>query len=488
MATLSSPGVGSGLDVNSIVTQLVALERKPIEQLQAQATTIQAKLSSFGLLQSYTSNLRDIADRLAKPDFWTQTAASSADAASVGVSSTSTAASGSYAVSVTQLAQQQSLASKAYTDSSSVVGSGSLQITLGTWNAGLTSFTADAAKTPVTVTIAPASNTLGAIKTAINDAKAGVTASIVSDASGARLVVRSDATGAASAVRITATDDDGVDTDALGLSALAFNPPAAPGQMTQSQAGLDAALTINGLSIASSSNKLESAISGVTLTLAKVTASPVNVTVAQDTTSQRKAIADFAKAFTDINSYILTQTKYDAATKKAAALQGDRATLTLQSNLRSIFDDSSTASLTYARLSDIGLEMQADGSLKVNDTKLNAAFANTGEVAKVFSSTVSADPAEQGFAVRVKAMAAQLIASDGAITTRSKGLRDSVTRNQTEQQRLEDRVALIKQRLLKQYGALDTTLSRMNGIGSSLTQSLAALTALSNSLGGNSKK
>jgi flagellar hook-associated protein 2 len=487
MATLSSPGVGSGLDVNGIVTQLVALERKPIEQLQAQTTTIQTKLSSFGLLQSYTSNLRDIADRLAKADFWTQTTATSSDTSAVTVTSTSTAASGSYAVSVTQLAQQQSLASKAYTDSSSVVGSGSLQITLGTWNAGLTTFTADATKTPVTVTIAPASNTLSAIKTAINDAKAGVTASIVTDTSGSKLVVRSDATGAASAVRITVTDDDGVATDALGLSALAFNPPVAAGQMSQSQAGLDAALTINGLAITSSSNKLDSAISGVTLTLAKVTASPVSVTVGLDTTAQRKAIADFAKAYSDINTYILAQTKYDAATKKAAALQGDRATLTLQSNLRSIFEDNSSASLVYARLSDVGVEMQTDGSLKINDTKLGAALANPSELAKVFSSTTSADTAEQGFAVRVKTLAAQLIASDGAITTRTKGLRDSVTRNQTEQQRLEDRVALVKQRLLKQYGALDATLSQINGVGTSLTQSLAALASLSSSLNNNKK-
>jgi flagellar hook-associated protein 2 len=132
--------------------------------------------------------------------------------------------------------------------------------------------------------------------------------------------------------------------------------------------------------------------------------------------------------------------------------------------------------------------MQSDGSMKVNDTKLSAAMATPSEVAKLFNSTVLSATAEQGFAVRVKTLAAQLIASDGAITTRTKGLRDSVTRNQTEQQRLEDRVALVKQRLLKQYGGLDATLSKINGTGTSLTQSLAALASLSGSLYGTNKK
>jgi flagellar hook-associated protein 2 len=485
VATLSSPGVGSGLDVNSIVTQLVALERKPIEQLQTQATTIQTKLSSFGLLQSYTANVRDIADRLSKPDFWTATTASSADPSSVAASSTSTATAGSYAVQVTTLAQAQGLYSKAYTGSTSAVGTGTLHIELGAWNTGLTAFTADAAKTAIDVSIGAGDNTLDAIKTKINAANAGVTASIVSDSSGARLVLRSTATGVNSAVRVTAVDDDGNNTDALGLSALAFDPATAAGQMTQSQAAKDTLASINGLPVTSTTNTLANVIDGVTLTLAKETTSAVTVNVGLDTTTLRKAVSDFAKAYSDISGYITSQTKYDATTKKAAALQGDRPTLTLQSNLRSVFLGSSGASSVFARLSDIGVELQSDGSMKVNDTKLTAALANPTEVAKLFSSTTSADPAQQGFAVRVKALASQLVASDGALTTRTQGLRDSITRNQTQQQKLEDRVALTKARLLKQYGALDTQLSQMSGVGSSLTQSLTAISNLSTAIANN---
>ncbi len=492
MATLSSPGVGSGLDVNSIVTQLVAIERRPIDQLQTQATTIQTKLSAFGLLQSYAANVRDSADTLSKASLWTQTTAGSSDASSVSVTSTASAASGSYSVQVSQLAQSQGLASGAYADSGAVVGSGTLHIELGSWDTGLTSFLADPAKTAIDIPIGAAEGTLDGIKAKINAANAGVTASIVRDSSGARLVLRSSATGASGAVRISVTDDDGTADDAAGLSALAFDPPKAAdqsppvtGQMSQTQEAKDAKDAINGLSVSASSNTMAGVIDGVTMTLSKVTTAPVNVSVALDTSSLRKAVSDFAKAYSDMNAYIASQTKYDATTKKAATLQGDRSTLTLQSNLRNVFMGSSSASSTFSTLSDVGLELQPGGSLKVNDAKLTAALANPIELAKLFSSTASADAAQQGFAVRVKAVAKQLIDSDGAISTRTQGLRDSIARNATQQQRLEDRVALTKARLLKQYSALDVQLSQMQGVGSSLTQALAGLTSLNTAISKN---
>lgn len=492
MATLSSPGVGSGLDVNSIVTQLVAIERKPIDQLQTQATTIQTKLSAFGLLQSYAANVRDSADALSKPGLWTQTTAGSSDTGSVSVTSTASAASGSYSVQVSQLAQSQSLASGAYADSGTVVGSGTLHIELGTWNSDLTSFVADPAKSAIDVPIGADEGTLDGIKAKINAANAGVTASIVRDGSGARLVLQSSATGASGAVRISVTDDDGTANDAAGLSALAFDPPNAAiemppvtGQMSQTLAGKDALATINGLSVSASTNTLTGVIDGVTMTLSKVTTAPVNVSVALDTGSLRKAVSDFAKAYSDMNAYIASQTKYDATTQKAATLQGDRSTLTLQSNLRSMFLSSSTASSAFSRLSDVGLEVQPGGSLKVNDTKLTAALANPAELAKLFTSTASADSSQQGFAVRIKAMATQLTNSDGAINTHAQALRDSIARNATQQQRLEDRVALTQARLLKQYSALDTQLSQMQSVGNSLTQALAGLASLNTAISKN---
>src|SRR5258706_2356285 len=150
---LSSPGIGSGLDVNSIVTSLVAIERQPITQLQTKATAIQTQLSSFGLLQSYTSNVRDIADKLSQASFWSGRAATTTDGGSVGVTSSATATPGSYLVNVTQLAGAQNLASKAYADSTTSVGTGKLHIELGAWDTGLTTFTPDATKTAIDVNV-----------------------------------------------------------------------------------------------------------------------------------------------------------------------------------------------------------------------------------------------------------------------------------------------------------------------------------------------
>jgi flagellar hook-associated protein 2 len=226
-------------------------------------------------------------------------------------------------------------------------------------------------------------------------------------------------------------------------------------------------------------------IDGVTMTLGKVTTSPVQVNVALDTSTLSSAVSAFAKAYSDMNAYIASQTKYDSTTKVAATLQGDRSTLMLQSNLRSTFLSNSSASSAFTRLSDVGLEIQTDGSLKVNNTKLTAALANPAEVAKLFSSTASSVPAEQGFAVRVKAMADQLIASNGAITTHTQGLRDSITRNSTQQQMLEARVARTEARLTKQYSALDTTLAQISGVSSTLTQALAGLVTLNTAIAKN---
>lgn len=488
MATLSSPGLGSGLDVNSIVTKLVAIERQPIEKLQQQSTAIQSKLSSFGLLQSYMSNVRDIADRLSTPSFWTANTATSSDAG-VAVSATATASAGSYSVAVSQLAGPQSLASKVFASSATTVGNGTLRIEVGGWNAAQTVFTPNALKTPIDIVIAPGQDSLDAIKSQINTANAGVTASIVNDANGARLVMRSVATGVASAVRVTATDGDGVNNDTGGLSALAFDPPnAAPvvppatGQMAQTLAGKDTLASINGLAVTSASATLANVIDGVTLTVNSVTTTAATVTVGLDTATQRKAIADFAKALSDVNSYISTQTKYDATTKKAAALQGDRATLTVQSTIRSMMVGSSSASGSFARLNDVGVELQKDGTLKINDSRLSAALTNPAEVAKLFSNASPDATSAQGFGVRAKALATALLGSDGAITTHSKGLRASIQRNADAQQTLEDRVAMTQARLQKQYSALDTLMSQITSQNNSLTQSLAGLSNLSASL------
>ncbi len=473
MATISSPGIGSLLDVNTIVEQLVAIERKPIERLQTEAATIQSKLSSFGLLQSYLGNLRDAADRIGTTSFWSQTGAVSTDPAAVGASAGAAAVPASYSIEVSQLAQAQSLSSRAYADKLAAVGTGTLTIQLGQWSGDLSSFSASS--TPaVDIAIGAADNSLDKIRDKINAAGAGVAASIVNDASGARLVIRSSVTGEVNAVRITATDDDGNASDNSGLSALSYDPPGGTGRMTRDIAAKNLAAKVNGLSIGAASNTLTTVIDGLTLNLGKVTSAPVDVKVSLATDQMKKSIGDLVKAYNDINKYIADQTKYDGATKVAGILQGDRATLTVQSQLRGAAGAVSAASSVFSRLSVLGIEAQRDGSLKVDDAKLADALATRpDEVAKAFSAD---DGVVRGFAVALGDLAAQMIATDGTVTRRSEGFRDSIRRNEKEQDRLEDRVAATRDRLLRQYTALDTRISKLNNLSNYITQQMALFT------------
>lgn len=444
---ISSPGIGSGLDVDSIVSQLVALERRPITLLETAKTKLDSQLSSVGLLQSYMGNLQSAAGVLAQGDFWTKNAATSSDAASVSVSARAGATPASYSIEVTNLATAQSLSSAVITDTTNV-GTGTLSITRG--------------GVEVQVEIGAGENSLEAMRDKINAADAGVTASIVQDGAGPRLVFTGTETGAANAVTVSVADATGQ------LGALAY-----PGGMTENRAAADAAFTVNGLALTSASNKLENVVDGLDLTLSKITESPVTVKVSNDSAALRKGINDFVSAYNAINSFLSTQTRYDEATKSAGALQGDRTAVSLQNKLRSLAAQSGDASSAFGRLSDMGIALQRDGSLKVeSETKLTAALADPAELSKAFTT------ADSGLAHGFKGLADSMLGVEGQLTSRADGLRASVKRNEDNQDRLEDRVARTEQRLLRQYQALDAKMGVLTNLSSYVTQQMDMLSSM----------
>lgn len=474
MATISSPGLGSGLDVKSIVSQLVAIERKPIEAITKRTEALQAKLSAFGLLQSYTVNVQDAAGVIAKASTWQQTKAVSADATSVAVSSSTGAAAGTYGVSVTQLAQAQSLASALYTSSTAATGSGTLRIELGAWNADKSAFTPKEGVIGVDVVIPPGADSLETVRAAINAANAGVSASIVRDSTGVRLAIRSSATGETNAVRITATPDPASPAPpAPSLNDLVYNPPAGTPPMTETLLARNALATVNGLAVTSPNNAITDVIDGLTITLNKLTTAPVQLTVSTDTASMRKALDDFVKAYNEVNKYVRDQTKYDDDTKKGAALQGDRSTLTVLSQLRQGIGMPGAASTRYARLSDVGVQLQRDGSLKIDESKFNTAVspANLVETARAISQD-SDGTASDGFAVKLKALAGDLTGSAGVVSARTEGLRASIKRLQDQTAREEVRITQVEARLTRQYSSLDTKIAQLNGLNSYVSQQI----------------
>lgn len=451
MATISSPGIGSGLDVSSIITQLMAIERQPLKNLETAETKIQSQISEVGKIKSALSKFRDLAAKLASTDFWKTTTGTSSNSA-VSITTSSTASPAQFEVSVGTLAKAQTIAAPAVASSTATLGSGTLTIQ----RAG--------GGDPFDVTI-EATDTLAGIRDKINAAGAGITASILNDASGARLVMRANATGTDNAFTTTVSG--------TGLDGLAFDHVSQTGGATPAQAATNATATINNLPVSSQSNTLTDVLDGVTLTLNAETAAPVTVDVKSDKDALKKTLTDFAAAYTDLARLITAGTKYDAASKKAGPLQGDSAIVGLQTQLRAMVGASSGASTVFSRLSDIGMEMQQDGSLTVNSTKLDKALSNLGEIRALFSNSSLTDPSLDGFGKRFRVVASNILGIDGSLTSRTDGLNEKLKRNQKQQDRLEERLAQTQKRLEKQYTALDTQLGRLNGLSSYVTQQVA---------------
>jgi flagellar hook-associated protein 2 len=450
MASISSPGIGSGLDVSSIITSLMALERKPLDQLETAESKIQSQISEVGRIKSALSKFRDLAAKLASTDFW-RTSTGTASNSAVGITTSSSASPAQYSVNVTSLAAAQAIAAPAVASSTATLGAGTLTIQRSGGD-------------PFDVTI-EATDTLAAIRDKINAAGAGVTASILNDGSGARLMMRSNETGVANGFTTTVSG--------TGLDGLTFDAGTQTGGATRAQAAEDAVATINNLPITSATNTLTDVLDGVTLTLNAETAAPVTVTVAPDTAALKKTLTEFASAYTDLARLIATDTKYDATTKKAGALQGDSAIVGLQTQLRSMIGASSGASTAFARLSDAGFEMQQDGSLTVNSTKLDKAIANLPELKALFSNSSLTDPSLDGFGKRFRVVASSILGIDGSLTSRSDGLSEKLKRNQKQQDRMEERLAATQKRLEKQYSMLDAKLGTLNGLSSYVTQQVA---------------
>jgi flagellar hook-associated protein 2 len=479
-APLSSAGIGSGLDVNAIVDKLVSIEHRPIDLIATQQKSVQTKLSSFGLLKNFMANLKDAAGQLADPTLWKSTTASSSSAAIASATPTpgshAPAATGSYHLQVANLAQAQTLVSKPVADTKAELGAGSLRIEIGNWDAAGTAFTPKAGANAATIDLAAGASSLEAVRDRINAANAGVNATILRDANGARLVVKSTATGEENAVRVTASGPAAGDPAPDGLAALAYDPPnAAPGAMTQAQAARNAHATINGVDISSASNVLDGAVEGLTITLQKASDDPVEIGVGTDTAAMKKALSAFVSAYNDIAGYIAKETKYDAATKTGGTLQGDASTMQLEKMLRTALSDASGASTALPRLLDVGIHLGADNSLVLDSTKADKALANPQEVAKAFASRDPGHQSGNGFGVRFSDLAAKTLDFEGLLTTRTQAMQATISRYQDRQDKMENLVSQYQARMMKVYTALDTKMSSLTAQNNYVTQQMKML-------------
>ena len=245
--------------------------------------------------------------------------------------------------------------------------------------------------------------------------------------------------------------------------------------MEQRVAAQNAQATVNGINVVSASNELGTVIEGLTLRFRKETTTPTDIAVSTDRESVKTAVQGFADAYNALTKAITEQTKYDPASRVGGPLQGDSAATSLQRQLRALLNVASGASTTFSRLSDVGLQLQRDGTLNVNSAKLDSATTNLTELKKAFANSDSLNANNDGFARRYASLATQVLGSDGTLTSRKEGLRDRLTQNDQNQGRLNDRVERFRARLVAQYTAMDASLSKLNALGGYVTQQLNAL-------------
>jgi flagellar hook-associated protein 2 len=465
----------------------MAVERQPLERLQSKATAMQTQLSAFGQLKSLVSGLQDAARPLFSPDSFSLSNAASSDPTSVSAGTTTKAVPGIYSVAVSSLSSTQSLVSAGgvLANAQAVVGTGSITISLGTWAAGQTTFTPKAGAIDVTIPIGASENTLAGIRDKINAANAGVSATVVTDAGGSRLALQSTSPGAANGFRVTVADADGANGDAAGLSRLAYDPLGGAAQMTLAQSAANTQATINGIAVTSSSNSLDGVIDGITFNLGKVTTQPVTVNVTRNTEAIKTMVNAFVGAYNQLNSFLSQATHYDPATKQAALLQGDGTTTGIQNQLHTLIGQNSGASSAFASFSSIGVEVQKDGSLKLNDTKFAAAVTNLPELAKALSNVDATTPANNGFGKRFAAWTTTLLASNGSLPGKTAAIQARITSNQKDQDALSDRLTQIEARMRAQYTTLDATMSKANALAKYVTQQFYSNNSFSAGLNSN---
>lgn len=580
MPTLSSPGVGSGLDINGLISKLMQVEQRPLNQLYTKEASFQAKISALGSLQGAVSAFNSALDALTLSS--SQTAASKfvnyrASVGESGIASAtarSNSVAGSHTLEVTQVATTHRLSTVAraqvlttpignYSSASDNVAQGTLSLSVG--------------NTVTSITIDSSNDTLAGLRDAINAAGAGVTAEIVDvpidDGGGVQLKLTSGTAGVGGVLGLSGltgfefdpntqtgdlsqnpaqggqaaeggftsasatiaqgvlelrvgngavrqiTIDDSNDTlgglrDAInalgagvsatlttvspgdvrlvltssssglagrislsGLPGFEFDPVSGTGDFSQAtadggQAAQGAVIKLNGLTMTSDSNTFNNIVDGVDLTVSRATTSPTTLTITHDKSSSiSTALTNMVKAYNELNKTMRDLGAYNAETKQGGPLLGNATLRTVSSSIRNTLQAAFATNDTVKRLSDLGVEMQKDGSLTFATSKLSAAInTDFDAVAGVVA----------GFGNAAKALTNGMLGSEGSITAASDGAKASIKSLDQRREALANRLEQVEARYRRQFTSLDKLIASMNSTSSYLQQQLSSLSNLNN--------
>ena len=420
MASITSTGIGSGLNIGSIVEQLVEAERAPAEnRLNSKAYLAESKVSAFGALKSALENFQSKLETLQDPETFSGRKVSAESDAGFTATADSQAAAGSHEVSVEQLASRHKIASAGYADAETSVGTGELTLAVNG-----ESFSID---------VLTGEDSLEAIRNAINEAEdnVGVTASIVTDQDGARLVLTSDESGADNAIAVSVITGAG---DTGNLSELSFDPNAASNPMTEKVAALDSIVIVDGFTQTSSNLTVEGMIEGLTLNLNKAKPGEnFTLNVSLNTSSVKKAVEGFVTAYNSLNATLNDLTAYDPEAKTAGLLQGDstvrQIAFSLRSEMGNVVDGLGG---DFNSLAQLGIRTGDKSVLEIDDEQLSDAISeNFSAVADIFSS-------EDGYAVRLDTLLSRYTETGGIIDIRTEGYNSQIDRITSSEKRWTD--------------------------------------------------
>lgn len=462
MAAITSAGLGSGLDVQGLVSQLVAAERAaPDSRIAKAQSKAQTSLSALGAFRSTLAGFQDAA-KVLRDGGATKLAATSANTALLTATATATASAGSYSVEVVQLAKAHKLASSAYGSSSAAVGSGKLSISVG----------GDAFE----VTVSADDPSLAAIRDAINNASGntGVRASLLNTTAGVRLTLSSNATGADGAITVTASDlaGDPILPTGTGLDALSYtsgNP-----QLDEIDPAQNAKINIDSYAFESSTNVFADAIEGVSFAATKAEiGTTFNVTVDTDREAAKAAVQNFVTRYNVLNATIFTYSRYDATTQTGGPLLGDATVRSLAQQARAVMA-SAVGTGSVQNLSQIGVTGAVDGSFKLDATKFSEALeADPAAVSALFGNS--------GYGGQIVTLADDYLDTDGRIATKQESLNAQLKDISKQQVTLDRRIDSVESRYRAQFTALDSLISQLRTTSSYLTQQLANLPGFTNS-------
>ncbi|MCM2678957.1 flagellar filament capping protein FliD [Echinimonas agarilytica] len=463
MSTISTPGIGSGIDINAIVGAYIDASRVPFEERTAEKqSTYTNQITGYGTLQSAVDSLKTSLTKLADPDLYSGMSMSMSSASNFSAKIDDTADIGSFELEVKQLAEAQKLTSTGFV-AEDAVGEGSLELSLGS-----SSFTIDIA----------ADATIEDIKNAINDADSnpGISASIVTDDTGSHLVLNSTETGTDNQINITAFDAGGTEiTDGTGLGQLQFDSTdVANSQMSETQAAQDAIVIIDGsLTVTNSSNTIENAIQGVTLDLksANDDGDTTTITISEDNSQVENAVKAFIDAY---NGYTETSKSLQYVNLDAeitAPLNGDSTVRMMDRQFRELAS-SAFGSGVFTSLSQLGITTNEEGYLDLDSDVLSDAVKNNKEDLQSFFVGTESEP---GLAVSFEEKISVYSGADGIVSTRINTLTGQVERLDIETETFNERLATQEEQLYSRFNAMDITVASLQNTLSFVTSQLSNL-------------